>query len=355
MSIMHRYIAKMVIVATSLVLLVMVGLTFLINFLEELRDMGTGDYGFSQVLLHVLLNLPHNLYQFFPMLMLLGGVLGLGVLASNQELVVMRAAGFSVRRIAVAVLSAALLLTGIATLIGEVVVPRANYLAESHKQSAENGGQAVATLSGVWIHEGNNFLHIERVMGLHHLEGVTRYQFDGQHHLLAAYHVKALDFHNDQWLLHDVVKTTFSDNRTISQFMKKTSWDLTLNPNLLVVGLIEPEEMSLITLHDYAQHLKQNGLQASAYQWEFWKRIFQPLMTLIMILLAIPFVLRSSRTVTTGWRVLFAISVGFTCYILNALLGQFSIVFQFSPLLAAMCPVVLFACVGYVFARRMVV
>ena len=37
--------------------------------------LGEGDYGFLQVVMHELLNLPHEIYQFFPMLVLLGGVM----------------------------------------------------------------------------------------------------------------------------------------------------------------------------------------------------------------------------------------------------------------------------------------
>jgi lipopolysaccharide export system permease protein len=352
MKILHRYIAKSVIAATALVLLVMVGLIFIIDFLEELKDVGSGDYGFAQAFVHVLLEAPRHLYQFFPMLVLIGGVVGLGILSAHQELVVMRTAGFSVKRIALAVIAAALGLTLVATSVGELLVPKAHHLATTRKQSEQSGGQAVATLSGIWIHEGNDFLQIKRVEGLQHLVGVTRYQFDTQHHLLATYYVASLAREHGKWHARDVLKTTFTNNKTQSQHVAEMEWDMPLNPNLLNVGLIEPPEMSLPTLHNYSRHLVQNGLQAGDFQWEFWKRIFQPLTTVVMILLAIPFVLNSSRSVTMGWRVFFGIVVGFVFYILNAFLGQFSIVFQFSPLFAAVIPTILFAVLGYVFTRK---
>jgi lipopolysaccharide export system permease protein len=353
MKILHRYIARNVMLATGLVVLVMVGLIFLIDFLGELKDVGTGDYGFAQAFMHVILEFPRTLYQFFPMIILIGGVMGLGVLSANQELVVMRAAGFSIRRIFFAVITAALLLTLIATSVGELLVPKAHHMAQTRKQGEQNGGQAVATLSGVWIHEGNNFLQITRVIGLKHLEGVTRYQFDASHHLLAAYYVRELSLVKGKWILHDAVKTQFSNNQTQSTHFTEATWDLALNPNLLNVGLIEPDEMSLNMLREYSQRLLQNGLQANEFQWEFWKRVLQPLTSIVMILLAIPFVLGSSRSVSMGWRILLGIIVGFTLYILNAFLGQFSIVFQISPLLAASGPTLLFATLGYVLGLRL--
>jgi lipopolysaccharide export system permease protein len=352
MSILQRYIAKMVISASALVVLVMTALIFVFGLLDELRDVGTGDYGFLQALLHVIYILPHNLYQYFPMLVLISGVIGLGILASHQELVVMRTAGFSVSKIAMSLFLAALLLIFFATGIGEWLGPLGFYTAVSHKQSEENGGQAVATLSGVWIHEGNNFLHISRVIGTSELEGVTRYEFDDQHRLLSAYYVKTLERDHKKWLAHDAVKTTFENNKTHSEPLAQNQWDLALNPNLLSVGLVEPPEMSLLALQQYSRHLIKNGLQAGEFQWEFWKRIFQPLTTLVMILLAIPFVLRSSRSVTMGWRIMLGITVGFTFYILNGFLGQFSIVFQVSPLFAALIPILMFGMLGFVLVLR---
>lgn len=348
MSILQRYIAKTIMIYTALVMLVVIGLDFFIVLLTELRDTGTGDYGFWQAVLHAILAMPNNIYMFSPMLLLLGGSIGLGLLSSSHELVVMRASGVSLRQLMRAVAVAGIILIVIVTLLGELLAPQATFTANKRKISAENGGQAVATASGVWIHEGDSFLHIDRVLGHKHLEGVTRYQFDANHHLLAAYYVKAMQFKNGQWLLHDLVKTSFQQDHTKSEKFAETTWDLTLNPNLLNVGVVEPNEMSLVRLSTYSNHLAQNGQQASKFQFEYWKRIFQPLATLIMMLLAIPFVLNAPRSVTMGWRMLLGVIVGFVFYILNAFFGQVCVVYDVTPFVAAMLPTVLFAVVGYV-------
>ena len=111
--------------------------------------------------------------------------------------------------------------------------------------------------------------------------------------------------------------------------------------------------MSLRKLAEYSRYLRQNGLQAGTFQFEFWKRVFQPLTTLVMIFLAVPFVFSSPRSVTMGRRVLFAVMVGFVFYIFNAFLGQFSVVFQVSPLVAALMPTIVFAIAGYGMMVRM--
>lgn len=353
MKILQRYIAKSVLASTLLAFLVVLALSFIIGLLKELHDIGMGDYWFGQAILYVLLQLPHTLYQFFPLLVLLGGVLGLGILVSSHELMVMRAAGVSVSKIISGVVGAAFILIVIMALVGELIAPRADHLAEKHKSTAISKGQAVVTQSGIWIHEGNNFLHIARLIGRDQLEGVTRYEFDGAHHLLASYYARSLTLENGQWLLHDLVKTTFKNNQTHSEQSAKATWDLVLTPNLLNVGVIEPEAMSLPKLVEYSRSLQKNHLQASSFQLEFWQRIFQPLAILVMILLAVPFVFVAPRSINIGRRILLAIIVGFAFYILAALLGQFSIVFQFPPIIAAFLPIVLFGAVGGVVMWRM--
>lgn len=351
-SILHRYIAKSVILATLLVMTVVLGLAFFINLLGELRDIGVGDYGLMQAAMHALLELPFNIYAFFPMLVLLGGLLGLSMLASHQELIVMRVSGISIRKIVTAVFSAAIILIIVGMIIGEVIAPRAHYLADVRKSTDQSGGQAVITAAGLWVHEGNSFVHIDRVMAHRHLEGVTRYEFDNQHRLLASYFAKTMDFRNGHWRLYHLSKTTFTMDHTQSELLPEATWNLTLNPSVLSIGLLEPEEMPLTQLSSFTKHLKKNGLQATEFYFSFWKRVLQPLTILIMLLLAIPFVFTAPRSINLGWQMVLGVVVGFVFYMLDSLLGQLSIVYQLPPFFAALLPIVLFMGIGYYLMRR---
>ena len=347
-NILPRYIAKTVILSTLLVMLVVMGIAYFINLLGELRDIGVGDYGFLQAALHALLELPYNVYAFFPMLVLLGGLLGLSMLASHQELIVMRISGISIYQITYAVFAAAIVLIIMGIIIGEVIAPRTHHLADIHKSTLQRGGQAVVTATGLWVHEGNNFIHIDRVMAHQHLEGVTRYEFNAEHKLLAAYYAKTVDYQNGHWQLQDFTKTTFAPlDHTNSQHLTRTTWDLALTPNILSMGLIEPEEMPLNKLLEFNRHLVKNGLQATEFQFSFWKRIFTPFTILVMLLLAIPFVFTAPRSINVSKKMILGVIVGFAFYMLDSLLGQLSIVYQLSPWFAALLPIALLGGIGY--------
>ncbi len=353
-KIMQRYIAKTIILATCLAALIITSVMFLVTLLGEIKNIGEGDYGFNQALIYVLLRLPNEFYQFSPIFILLGCIMGLSVLSSHRELAVMRISGFGVRQIIYSVFSAVLLIILAVGMTGEWIGPHLSYKAEIRKENARHAGLAVVTAAGVWFHIDNDFIHIQHVIGRQRLEGVTRYEFDDQHRLRATYYAKTLSFEHNQWTMNDVVKTSFYDERTKSQSFQEVPWDLKLNPHLLNIGLVNPHEMSLPKLAKFARYLEQNGLQSSEYRYDFWQRIFQPIASIVMIFIAISFVLGTPSTQTMGWRIVVGIMTGFAFFILNALLGQLCVVYQLPTLLSALFPPLLFACFGILLSNKLI-
>jgi lipopolysaccharide export system permease protein len=351
---LERYIAKTVILASGIAALIITGIVFVMSLLGEAKNVGTGDYGLGQTVLFVLAHLPSDLYHFSPLIILLGSIIALSLLSSYRELAVMRASGFSTNKIIYSVLAAALFLILLMSLIGEWIGPGLSYKAVIHRENAKHGDQVVATASGVWLHIDNNFIHVNTVIDRQLLQGVTRYQFDDNRSLRKVYHAKTLSVIDGEWLMKEGVKTTFYPERTKSESFVQAPWDLKFNSNLLTIGLLEPSELSLPKLAKFSRFLEQNGLQASEYRYNFWQRLFQPLASLVMIFLALPFVLGAYSNATMGWRIIVGISLGIAFFILDALLGQLCIVYQLPAVLAALIPSLIFALFGWFMSRRMI-
>jgi len=100
-------------------------------FLVEINDIGTGDYNLSKAIVYTLLTVPRRAYQWFGYAALIGGLLGMGMLATTGELTALRAAGLSKLRICLSVILSLLLLTALVVLMGEAVAPRAEQKAEA--------------------------------------------------------------------------------------------------------------------------------------------------------------------------------------------------------------------------------
>ncbi|WP_040187389.1 LptF/LptG family permease, partial [Legionella pneumophila] len=76
-KILDRYIAKTVLSAIGLVTLMLVGLQIFILFVNQIDDLGRADYGIVQAGVFVLLQMPYQVYLFFPIASLLGCLVGL--------------------------------------------------------------------------------------------------------------------------------------------------------------------------------------------------------------------------------------------------------------------------------------
>lgn len=178
MAKLDRYIGTQVFFAILAVLGIILGLALLFAFIDELSDLNKGDYGLGQVLWYVLLTAPRRAYEMLPMAALIGCLIGLGTLASNSELTIMRAAGVSIGRIVWAVMKPMLVLMLAGILIGEYVAPLTENQAQADRALAQGGGAAQSSKRGMWHRQGQEYVHINAVQPNGILLGVTRYRFD---------------------------------------------------------------------------------------------------------------------------------------------------------------------------------
>jgi lipopolysaccharide export system permease protein len=352
MRILRRYIGATVINTILIVVLVLIAVEIFIEFTGEFSDMGTGNYGLPQVLLCVAMRLPADIYQFFPMAGLVGSLMGLGLLASHSELVIMRASGVSLIKITWAVIKAAFLTMLVAIVLGEVIAPFLQHSATSFKAQAMSHGQALHTQHGIWIRNGGDFLYVDTTLPNGQLKDVTRYQFDDNHHLRSASYAKQAVYDQGKWIFNNVAESVFLGNRIISKHYDNEEWKLTFNPRLLNLIDMDNDQRSLPQLYSYIKYLQSSDLQANEYEFDFWQRVFQPAAILVMILLSVPFIFGPLRTVTMGLRILAGTVTGFTFYILNQCIGLLSTVYQLSPLATASLPTILVAILGFILLLR---
>lgn len=351
MRLLDRHIGTTVLISVLAVAGIIVGLDLLFAYIGELEDL-EGDYGALAALSYTLLTLPRRLYELLPMAALVGCLIGLGSLASNSELTVMRASGVSIPRIMGAVLKPLLVLMLGGVLLGEYAAPYSENLAESRRALAIGSGEAVKS-KGLWHREGDDFIHINAVQPNGTLHGITRYRFDDQRHLLETSFAQRATATEDGWLLEDISATLFEPDGTsrVEQHVQQR-WDIGLSPTLLRVVLLEPDVLPLTGIWQYQGYLAEQGLNNSQYWLAFWKKLLQPVTTAALVFVAISFIFGPLRSVTLGQRVFTGVLVGFSFRILQDLLGPSSLVFGFSPLIAVVLPILILLAMGSWLIRR---
>lgn len=354
MRILDRYIANHVIIATLLVLGVLVGLDSFMLFFTEMSDVGKGDYTTLTASSYVLMQLPFDLYQLFPMAGFLGCLIGLGRLASQSELIIMRSSGVSIVQITFSVIKAALVMLFVITVIGEMIAPALQIHSERMKSVALADDKAALNFGGMWLRHDDTFIHLGEMQNEESARDVTLFSFKNHRLLSMSYSPFAQKITTDQWLLTDVTQTQLNPERTMTRHEKKQLIPMEIDPLVLSLGHRSVEQLSVKGLYQSIKYRHRSGLYAEQYELAFWQRFFQPLATLVMICLGIPFIFGSLRSASMGFRILIGITIGFIFYTLNQLLGPLAIVYQLSPLVAALIPAIIFIIVCVLLFRRVI-
>lgn len=348
---LDRYIVKTVAGAMLLVLVVVLSLDLLFGYIGELDDT-EGDYQAVQALWYILLTLPRRIYDYLPLAAFMGCLIGMGALASSSELVVIRSAGVSLKRIVWAAMKPALALVVVGLLLGEYVAPQFEKMAQSQKVLAQSGAVNVASATGFWHREEDSFMHFNAVQPDGTLVGVSLFRYGEEQWLDEALHAQRATFRGDDWLLHDVVSTRVGPEGTERQTWNTLVWETGLTPDVLSVLIVKPDNLSITGLYTYARYLNSQDLSADAYWMSFWKKTLQPVATAVLVLVAISFVFGPLRSVTMGFRVFTGIIVGLLFKYMQDLLGPMSTIYGFNPILATLIPILISAALGAILIRR---
>ncbi len=338
-GVLDRYIGKTIFNTIMMTLFMLVSLSGIIKFVDQLRKIGQGDYSVVGAGLYTILSIPKDIEIFFPMAALLGALLGLGTLASRSELVVMQASGFTRMQIAASVMKTAIPLVLLTMAIGEWVAPQGEQMARNYRSQALYGGSMLSVQNGLWAKDGSDFIYIERVVSDNELSGVNIYHFNEQNRLQTLRYAATANFADGSWHLSQVDESDLTDPQQISgRQMLSGVWKTNLTPDKLGVVALDPDALSITGLHDYVKYLKQSGQEANRYELNMWSKIFSPFSVAVMMLMALSFIFGPLRSVAMGVRVVTGISFGFLFYVLDQIFGPLSLVYSLPPLYGALIP-----------------
>jgi lipopolysaccharide export system permease protein len=358
MIILERYLIKNSLTFISVALLLLVGMDLVFALISELEDLQKG-YGFLQALVYIGLTLPRRIYEFLPVSVLIGTLFSLGQMAQNSELIVMRAAAFSVYRIVGATLKAGLVFAFAGLLLSQFGVPYAQQMAQSYRALKQGDGGVLRVRQGNWQKEGNQLIHVAALAPNGRLQGITRFQFDDKQQLQGITYAAEAEFHSRDvastqhyWLLKNNHTSQITPEKIHKEQQEKLYWPTQLTPEAMAMVIMEPEFLSITGLHRYAQFLQQQSLRYQPYLLAFWKKLLQPVASLVMVFLAISFVFGPLRSVTMGFRIVMGLVAGMSFYYLQDLMGYMSLVFDISPFGSALLPMVPFAAGAYWLLQR---
>lgn len=343
MKVLHRYLAHEVLGGTLLVLSGLLMLFAFFDLIKELGDLGKGHYDLARVLGFVLLSVPGHVYELLPIAALIGTLFALSQLVAHSEFTVMRASGMSVAQVVQSLVKTGTVIVLLTFLFGELIAPASEKMAQQLKLKATSSLVAQEFRSGLWVKDANSFVNVREMLPDTTLRGIKIYEFDRNAQLRSiSYADKGVFQADNRWQLKNVSQTLFDGNVAHTDTLPEAEWRSEINPDLLSVLLVVPEQMSAWNLFSYIQHLEENQQSTSRYEIAMWGKLFYPLACWVMMLLALPFALFHSRAGGVSAKIFAGIMLGLGFHLLNQIFAHLGVLKSWPPLFSAAFPTLAF-------------
>ncbi len=342
MNIIERYLGRAVLMGSLLAFLVLIALSGFFVFIDQLGDL-RGDYTVFKALEYMLFVLPGKGYELFHTAILLGSLLSLGSLASHSELIVLRAAGMSISRITIVVIKTGIVLMLFGVFIGEVVAPPAEQHAQKLRTAAITGSTSIQSGQGIWSKNKQEFVQVGKVFPDEVLTDVVVYSFNEKAELNSIIKAERAEYRQKQWQLQGVTETLINKQGFSQKHYPQRQRDKLIQPEMLDTLSVKEQDLSIVSLFRYMQHLKSNQLDASKYELAFWMKLVKPFSALIMLLIAMPFVFGTLRSSNVGQRLLVGVLLGLGFHMFNQALNYIGVGYGLNPVISALLPSLLFA------------
>lgn len=338
MTLLANYLMRAILTSTLLVMLVLLALAGLFEFIGQLEST-QGSYGIPQALLFALLRLPQLSFEMFPIASLIGALLGLGALANNSELVVMRTAGLSIARLAGMVALSGVVLMAVMALVGEYIGPPLDYFARTMRDEARFEQEDRDFGSATWVKDGPVILHLEKINTEFEFGTLYVFRFNEDHTLNSIGRAENSGIDDaDKWVLENMKETRFRDDsvQVVESSLAVESFDL--DANMLGITLVKPVSLSARGLITYIAYLKRNELDAQRYETELWSRIARTATVIVMPILALAFVFGSLRSSGSGGRLMIGVLIGLAYFLASEMLANSGQVFRLNPAIITWLP-----------------
>ena len=349
-----------ILLSSFFVLIALISLFAFFDLVGQLDDVGR-NRTILEALLLTSLTLPGRVYEVMPLAALLAGIYTMSRWASNSEYTILRVAGLSPLRFASMLLIPGVILVLLTYFFGEVVSPPAQRYALEVKTLATKQDAITPRGfdSGVWLRDvalnGNDpvtrYINVKyvRADNRHETGPWQLFEYDAQGALHRQITADSATYVADRgWVLNNVVRITYPEisrdesSRPLGQVVRDVLPELTfksnLGPNIFGVLTTRPDEMAMLDLGRYIDHLKKNHQVTDQLEITFWQKAFYPLATFVMLALAMPFAYMNARTGGVALRIFMGVMIGIVFYVMNNVFAFLGVLTTWSPIVMSLIP-----------------
>jgi LPS export ABC transporter permease LptG/LPS export ABC transporter permease LptF len=353
LSILDWYVMRQALRVTVLAVAGLLALFYIASFFDLSQHLLKGRTSLGMILRFLWFATPQYIYYGVPLAVLIGALVTIGSLTKNTELVVMKACGISLYRVAAPLLLLAILGSAVLLALEEGILAASNRRAHAINDAIRGRLPTTTTLNRRWVAaaNGNIYQYVHFDSSRNELNGLEIYEFGKDRSTLARRtYLSRAQFPGSReakgrvmwqgtagWQREFEPKSRFVSFQNYAVSLEGPGYFSTERPN--------EEQMSYSQLREHVTALQAGGYDVVPYVVALHRKIAFPFVTLIMALIAVPF------AVTTGKRgAMYGIGAGIVLAILYwtaiSIFGAVGASGMMVPALAAWAPNILFGCVA---------
>ncbi len=351
-TILDAYVARQYGRILVMTIVGLLGLFYISSFIDMSDKLFKGQISAGMLLEYLFWATPEFLTYIIALGVLLAGLVTIGLLTKNSELIVMRACGISLYRTALPMVGYAMAAGALLVGIQENVLATSNRRADQLKHHIRTGSpQTFGLINRKWIAGKNGEIYHYQYYDprRQELHAVSVFEFDPVDHTLttrrfvqkATYSADARADAEPQWSLNQGWRREFGPKRQVRYTPFTDDVARFEAADYFVTEAREPALMNFSQLRVYIDELRASGYNVLEHEVGLYRKVAFPFVTLVMTLIAVPF------AVTTGRRgAMYGIGVGIvlalTYWVMISIFAAFGASGVLDPMLAAWAPNLVF-------------
>jgi LPS export ABC transporter permease LptG/LPS export ABC transporter permease LptF len=345
-GILDRYVALTYLRLLGLSALALGGIFYVSAFIELSENVFKGTGTWNMLGTFFFYTTPQYLYYIVPLSVLIAALVTVAILTKNSELVVMKACGISLYRIAAPMVAGAVAAGAFLFTLEQTVLGPANRKAQAIRHVLSGGSpETFDVLNRRWVvgRDGAIYHYNYFDPRLRRFDNLWVYEFDQpMRSITQRTFAQQARYTESTWNVERGWTRAFDERGESASFNEFASVIRSFEaPEYFSTEPPDPQFMSFTQLRAYTEQLAQSGFDVVRQRVALYRKVSFPFVTLVMTLIAVPFAVTIGRSgAMAGIGVGIGIALAYwTTILFFAAMGSGGLL---APMLAAWAPNLLF-------------
>jgi lipopolysaccharide export system permease protein len=245
----------------------------------------------------------------------------LGLLARTFEVTAIRSSGISVQRMALPIFVLSWIISGFTFIWNETLVPVFAHRAQTIYITEIRSKQQKSLLGtdDIWIRGEGGFINVDRFdTRTSTLENITVFRLNRDFSLRTLVEIPRAHWTDGSWRTSQAVEWDLHGDGKLTPREVDAALPITETPKDLKLLAREAEEFTYFDLQRQIADMKSKGIDATAYEVDLQTKLAFPLISPLMVLIAIPFAIKRQMTGNISLSFGVAMLIGFGYWVLAA-------------------------------------